>query len=362
MSSEFKFFYNDWVTVDRLFDDRIGPSGEVILNVNLTADFFENLKFDKKSLETYKVNAATRCAQTLGDSIALAFSGGVDSQVALLAFKEAGIPITVYSLVFDDNLNMHDVRHARKFCKSIGVKLEEIKINIWNFLNRENYDLGIKYKSISPQFNVHYKLFDMLREMGHTGVVAGGQFPAKNEYGEWGINFTRNPYNFINYTNVSNFNCQGSFLSFDPELSWALALNAKDLGKAEVNLTLVDYEAANFFENLRYLSKINAYVRSGFNVIPQKRKQTGFELIKLKLEVKNKDTMSFDKYFRMPLIQALQCPDIKKVRFNFLNSVDKTVNLIHDENSSDKLLTELHGKINNYYNTNLEFDYVRSWL
>ena len=91
----------------------------------------------------------------------------------LCAWQEAGLSFDVFSLTFNDGLNEHDVSHARQYCNTLRVKLNEIHIDIVNFLIRENYDVGIKYRSPSPHFNTHYKLFDLLKAQGYTGVCCG---------------------------------------------------------------------------------------------------------------------------------------------------------------------------------------------
>lgn len=119
--SRFNFFYNNWLSIDPLFQpENPGSSLKVTyLPVNLQKDFFDNLNFSQNSLRSYRIQAAERCAKQLGNNIALCVSGGIDSQCMLQAFKEAEVPFTAVVLNFNKDLNIQDVSHARLFCKSV---------------------------------------------------------------------------------------------------------------------------------------------------------------------------------------------------------------------------------------------------
>lgn len=334
---------------------------EILLPINLSLDFFENLKLDKKSVTDYKIEAATTCAKTLGSDIALALSGGIDSQVTLLAFKDAGVDFTPYVLAFNNQLNRQDVEHAKKFCKYIGQPLQEVKIDVTKFLIRENYDLGLKYQSASPHFNVHYKLFDWLDSIGHTGVVCGGQIPLRN-MSEWGMNFRRNNFNFINYSNISGFMCQGSFLSFDPRLCWAMALNYRDVSLSNMKANGLDEGDYDKALDIGYAAKVNSYIRSGFNIMPQKRKYTGFELVKLHYAGKSKDGWSFEKQFRLPLSNQLKIFN-NKTKFKLSTEIKNKIDQMYYSNFSETLLLNNYVRINNSYAIEpSKNDYMRSWL
>lgn len=296
---QFKPFYNDWLDCSELFDYSKKP----ILQVDLPQDFFKNLKFDKDSIRSYRMNAARRTAESLGDNPALCLSGGIDSQCMLQAWQEADLKFEAYTLVFDDHLNWQDVSHAREFCKWRKIKLNEIPFNVVSFLTRENFDYGLKYKCASPHFNVHYKMFELLRDMGYTGVCCGGGYLMKNN-SVWGENLTANQMNFINFSSISTYPAQGSFLSFDPELTWVLSLLANALN--------IDYQFKNPYKHvdqndidsmnkIRYESKVMAYKRAGFDIIEQDKKYTGFEYVKEYFAKRSGDGWEFERRFRHPL-------------------------------------------------------------
>ncbi len=274
--------------------------------VNLPVEFFNNLQFDQESLTQYRIDAAKLCAETLGDKPALCFSGGADSQAMLQCWHEAKLNFDTFIVVFNDGLNRQDSDHAISFCKERGYPYKELHFNVIQFLNRDNYECGIKYNSHSPHFNVHYRIVEMLKDMGYTGVCNGGDAPY-NHNEVWGENFSKNPFHFLKIQDKLGIPFQGSFLSFYPQLAWSIALFTKfnsDVFKG-VDTVIRDWEAEQEIRHYRYTKKIFAYQKVGLNIIPQETKFTGFELVKKYYENLTGDGWTFERKFRHPLVALL---------------------------------------------------------
>lgn len=269
-----------------------------LLKVNLEDSFFNNLRFDTDSLKLYRIEAATHTAEKLGDNPALCLSGGIDSQSMVYAWLEAGLKFDVVSCVFNNDLNKHDVDTAIEFCKIHDINLKLIPLNVTQFLNRENLDYAVKYKSSSPQFNVHYKFFNMLREIGYTGACCGGVALFRDE-GNWGTNLKYNIFNFINYVQSSGFMVQGSFLSYYPKLAWSIGLLTREVDLPRTGVYSNDL--FDLFEKERYKAKSEGYTKAGFKIIPQPAAFTGFEEVKRYYESITKDGWEFEKRFRHPI-------------------------------------------------------------
>ena len=328
--SSFKPFYNDWIDCSSLFElTNYQKDKPCLINTNLSADFYKNLRFDAESLKSYRIDAVYKCAEMLGDNPALTFSGGIDSQCMLQAWKESGLNFKVYTLVFKNDLNIQDVTNARKYCKEQNIQLHEIELDVVNFLSRENYDYGIKYQSASPHYNVHYKMYDILANMNHTGVCSGGNSIVHSQ-NDYGVAFTKNTLNFINYFKISSFPCQGSFLSFTPEIAWSICLLSEDIG-LDIDLFKnkssifrnIDQTTKNNIDNRVYKIKTNGYIRMGFNIIPQDKKYTGFELVKKYFESLTGDPWEFERRFRHPLEKIIKPIDWCKLNLDndSLNSI-----------------------------------------
>lgn len=274
------------------------------LPVNLDINFFTKLKFDKKSIKEYMFDAASLCSKTLGENPVLCFSGGIDSQVMLECFMLLDKIPDIAVIKFANNFNSHDIKTAYEYAKKYNLKLKEIEIDVLNFLSRENYNYGVKYKSPSPQFNVHYKGFNILKDMGYTGVACGGNVPVQLDDNVWGDNMARNTHNYIKYTELSGFMCIGDFLSFYPNLAWAIGL------LTPVSKIIIGLYSTFFVENhlnrleqteIRYKDRISGYKNAGFDVIRQERKYHGFEAIEKFLQDKTGDGLTFDRLYRTPL-------------------------------------------------------------
>lgn len=308
------YFDREWLDYVPLFDRNNSVSSHINLKVNLSLDFFQNLRLDKESCKLYRIEAAKKCATTLGENLALCISGGVDSQAMLHSFIESGVKFTAYTFVFNNDLNIFDVNLARKYCYEHRVELIEIPFNILYFLTNENYDYSIKYQSASPHFNTHYKFCDMLKEKGHTGVCFGGNTPFNSRV-NWGNHFERNSMNYITYSKLKKFPVQGSFLSYYPELTWAVAILTPftDFDPGTANITTEYRERANA---IRYANKVLGYAKAGLDVCESK-KHSGFEDVKKYYQNLTGDPWEFEKRFRHPLEKIfLKQPVSPKFIFN----------------------------------------------
>ncbi len=329
--SQFNFYHDNWIDIESYIGLNISNCH---LPVNLKSEFFESLQLDHDSLKRYRIDAAIKCREYMGSKPAICFSGGIDSQATWQCFNEAGIDIDVYTLAFKHGLNSQDVEHAIKFAKEKNFEIKLIEIDIINFLSRENYDYSTKYKSLSPHFNTHYKLCDMLISKGYTGFVCGGGGPILSDIVSlWCSNYSQNFLNYIHYSLAANVYCQGNFLGFYPKLAWAIGLLTPILHNELYGKDL-NKETRDLVEYQRYLEKIQGYTLAGFDIIPQEKKYTGFELVKDKLEEIYNDGWAFEKLYRMPLRE--QVKEIK-VFFDFEDDIVDMIKKLNVENSRPSL-------------------------
>ena len=323
MSKRFEAFYKHWCTYE-LTTHRTGP--ELWFKVGLDRDFFNKLKFNPASLKKYRIQAAKRCKKMLGDRPVLCLSGGVDSQAMIQCWQEAKLDFDVAILVFTDGLNAQDVDHARLYCHENNINPIEVKLNVKRFLATESYDLACKYKCNSPHFATHYKLFDLLREQGFTGVCAGGAYPFRTD-DRWKIPMSSATINFVDYTEISGFPAMGNFLGYSPELAWTLCMLSTPVDIGITDFNPVSMQELNRRTALRYTSKTDAMKLHGFNIIPQSQKFTGFELVKDYFAKKaGGDGWAFERLFRRPL-EVLFPP--ASIHFIIPNDVSKTLDELY---------------------------------
>lgn len=321
--SQFKFFYDDWLDIDDLYD-RPDPK----LVVNLSVNFFKNLRFDSESLKSYRIEAAKECNKMLGTNPALCLSGGIDSQAMVSCWKEANLDFDTYTLVFEDDLNIQDVESARKFCANMGIKLHEIRIDIIKFLARENFDMGMKYKIPSPHFTTHYKMYELLHKKGYTGICAGGFAPAKQD-GVWSKN-GYNVFNYILFSKLSNIKII-NFLNFYPKLAWAICLLTPRLYDTTIkHNNTINWELE--LNKYRYEEKVQSYLAAGIHIEPQATKYTGFELVKNYYKEQTGDGWTFEKRFREPLARIINPFD--PLKYLLSEEQESVINSIYNNNIS----------------------------
>jgi hypothetical protein len=321
-------FYNDWLDVSGMT-----ASNGKDHTVNLKPEFFEKLDpFNDKKLKQWRIDAATRCAESLGEFPALCFSGGVDSQAMLHCWAEADLEAHVIIFAFKDGLNKQDCEHAKSYCHTHDIPYREIEFDIVSFLTRDNASMTEVYGGISPHFNTHYRFVEILTHMGYTGVCFGGTAPDRIN-GEYGSNIEKVPYHFTKIADKFQIAVQGSFLSHSPELAWAIALSTPD-----TNTNLYKDNAENDYEKYseavgaKYEAKLIGYRRVGFDLIPQPQKYTGFELVKDYFEGQTGDGWSFEKRFRYPLTRmegGKHNKDINMYKISLTDAQRKAVDLIY---------------------------------
>jgi hypothetical protein len=70
----------------------------------------------------------------------LLFSGGADSEVALRAFLDAGVPIRAVTVRYAKDLNQHDIRYAIDACAALGVEHQILDLDLQNFVDSGECD------------------------------------------------------------------------------------------------------------------------------------------------------------------------------------------------------------------------------
>jgi hypothetical protein len=294
VSFQFEHFKDQWIE----YGDFLNPFLKSIdFTVRLPVEFFDKLRFDDGSLAQYRVNAALSAASMLGEKPVLCLSGGIDSQAMIQCWKEANLDFDIATLVFNAGLNAHDVDHARLYCQSHGLSLIELQLNIPSFLVRDSAEVADLYQCSSPHFITHYKMFDMLIDLGYTGICCGGQAFAKGK-DQWGPAPSAAQINYIEFARKREFPVMGNFLGHTPELCWAIAILTPNHAH---RWNMAHSESSKEIHQDRYNTKVEGYRRAGFDIIPQDQKYTGFELVKNYFAEHFNDGWAFEKKFRLPL-------------------------------------------------------------
>lgn len=107
-----------------------------------------------------------RAARLIGEAadapIHVLFSGGVDSEVTMLSFLAAAVPITAAILRFHDGLNRHDIDFAIQFCVKHGVPYRLYDLDILRFMHEQVLDYTTPVRCNAPMMAAAMWLIDQI--------------------------------------------------------------------------------------------------------------------------------------------------------------------------------------------------------
>ena len=82
------------------------------------------------------IKSAVDIASSAKKPIGIMMSGGIDSEIIALSMIETGVKPACISIVFEEDLNLHDISYAEKFCRRYDLSHLKIEINLREFLKK----------------------------------------------------------------------------------------------------------------------------------------------------------------------------------------------------------------------------------
>jgi len=186
----------------------------------------------------------------------LMLSGGMDSQLMLWCWLNSGIDFVPVSIKytgapeFKEILNEHDLIELDSFAKNNKIDIQYKYFDVINFLENDLETYAIKYQCTSPQICTHMKMSEMILD---GTVIFSGNFTT-------GLSYSYTIWGLKRYAEVSKRNIIPFFFLHDAELA---------------NLPVLPTNEDKYSD-----IKFSSYTNLGAPVIPQPKKQTGFEVIK----------------------------------------------------------------------------------
>jgi hypothetical protein len=103
-------------------------------------------------------------------------SGGLDSEVVVKAFIEAGVDFQTVTFKFKDNHNQHEIHYVEKFCKHHGITPRYLEIDIIDWLETtEAKDLFVNSYCTYTEMLPHMKLMNTVwNDWGGMPVLGNG--------------------------------------------------------------------------------------------------------------------------------------------------------------------------------------------
>jgi len=235
-------------------------------------------------------------------------SGGVDSQAMLWAWHKSNVPFTPVSFQYCDHegnvYNDHDLHTLKLFSKIHDISIEYKSANFLDFLNNDLWTYARLYECASPQITFYMKLAE---NVGDGTVIFSGNFYNENYFP---VNYTL--LGLHRFAEKSSFKVIPFFFLHDANIAHAFK---KTNDYVVENLAVLGHYEYYVKDFLAYTKKNYIYANSGFPIIPQMEKYSGFEKIKEyfnnkpdlitrqeKLKYANKPSRSvYDLKYRYPL-------------------------------------------------------------
>ncbi len=136
---------------------------------------FEYGQVENKDLVWRQSNAlaAQKIRNNFVGPICVLFSGGTDSEVCIRSFLEAQIPISIATMRFDNNLNAHDLEHAKRFAEKLKIEIKYFDLNILDFWkSKKMLEIVDSISCVSPILASHLWLAE---QVSGVPVLAQGE-------------------------------------------------------------------------------------------------------------------------------------------------------------------------------------------
>jgi hypothetical protein len=223
-------------------------------------------------------NTARKIKENGSGKITVLFSGGIDSEVALLSFHQAKIEVTASIMRFNDGLNAHDISYALKTCEALGIKYKFFDLDIKKFWENSLLDFATPVYCLSPQLAATMWLVDQVDEYP---VIGSGEclIERKFPFGSWNLYEKERIAAWYRHFIIRNRpGCPG-FFQYTPELMLSYLTDPLVTSKTAKKFSRIN--SSKVFKNEMYSQYFKLETRPKF---------TGFE----KLQVE-------DAYYRKKL-------------------------------------------------------------
>lgn len=222
--------------------------------------------------------------------LTLIITGGVDSQAMAYAFRTSNVPNVRYVWArYNGGLNDHDFETSL-FYERHGIPVDVMDFDVIDFHENHLMEWAKLYNNYSPHILTHCKISSLITE---GTVISSGSVVTRQGVG--GMNYSI--FGLERYARISGQSLIGFFLTYDPHFVWSML----DRGSNHTDM---------------YRMKCDAYRKAGFDIIPQYRKQHGFERLKQYYDTIALDSgtrlrfsglashRTYDLMFRYPLMEV----------------------------------------------------------
>lgn len=213
------------------------------------------------------LNNAKAIRNSVNGKIAVLYSGGIDSEIVVQSFFESKIPIDIYIVRFNNNLNLHDISWATKFCddRNLSYTFLDLNINKWLDGGVEEYALPVKCQS--PQIPISYWAVNQIDDY----VVSGDGDLCLRRYGDDCLESYGEKWGLSRWMLHTNHPGCPKFYRFTSECEAAYMLDPTTEDFVNIASYLMHPPSIKFFK---------PYIFQKYFKTRYREKYTGFEFLK----------------------------------------------------------------------------------
>lgn len=150
------------------------------------------------------------------------FSGGIDSEVAIRAFKQEGVNFNVYTIRLENGINEQDVNTAVRIAENIGIKLNIIDWNLQRFLENDAEEMFNRTFCPEPRRMIRHAWYDLLDNIPVMGEGEPywrrellGDYSRKSD---WHLYWTEDYFTGAIYANTIGRTVISEWYNYTPEI------------------------------------------------------------------------------------------------------------------------------------------------
>lgn len=250
--NHFKFGYNDkpW------FEERTNQKQKFVMNVGQAGS--------NDNWRQSTILAAEQIACSTDLPIHILYSGGIDSEVAVLAFLETNESFSVDIMKFEHGLNDHDIRYAVEFCEQHDVPYKIHGLDILTFFEGKMYDYAALTHCVSPQLCATMWLVDQIEGFP---IIGQGEPVLVRENNIWYFRESEKINSWYRFYMKRNREGVPGFHQYTPEQILSFLLDPTFLLKMDKNSGKTSNKS----------TKLEIYQK--YFPLKAREKYTGFEMI-----------------------------------------------------------------------------------
>jgi hypothetical protein len=212
--------FNNWMSYS--FNNEVINGAKPAINSTFKLHFKKNYQYQDMSYYDALFYNARMMKDSYSEPFDVLFSGGIDSEIAIRAFKKEGVRFNVYTIRLENDINIQDVTAAVKIADNIGVKLNIIDWNLQKFLENDAIEMFNKTFCPHPSRMLRHAWYDLL---DNIPVMGEGEPYWKRELGldyskksQWYLHWCEDYFTGAIYANTVGRKVISEWYNYTPEI------------------------------------------------------------------------------------------------------------------------------------------------